>query len=163
MPTCLAIDFDVYLIDEVTEVGDQRFRRKCAEAFRERMLRSDIILVTHNPHTLRQYCDRGAILANGELTCTTTSAPRSVDTIAWCRKVSDGGTDNVSASDPPAGRAPRPSAEEFKRAIVAPTSAAVLPAPAEGGGKIAAFSQPTEAGGRNAAAGVCPSVWFSFV
>ena len=35
--TCLAIDFDVYLIDEVTEIGDQRFRRKCAEAFRERM------------------------------------------------------------------------------------------------------------------------------
>jgi capsular polysaccharide transport system ATP-binding protein len=65
---CLAIDFDVYLIDEVTEIGDQRFRRKCAEAFRERMLRSDIILVTHNAHTLRQYCDRGAILANGKLT-----------------------------------------------------------------------------------------------
>ena len=65
---CLAIDFDVYLIDEVTEIGDQRFRRKCADAFRERMLRSDIILVTHNPQTMRQYCDRGAVLANGELT-----------------------------------------------------------------------------------------------
>jgi capsular polysaccharide transport system ATP-binding protein len=65
---CLAIDFDVYLIDEVTEIGDQRFRRKCAEAFRERMARSDIILVTHNPQTLRQYCDRGAILADGALT-----------------------------------------------------------------------------------------------
>ncbi|MGC2200168.1 MAG: ABC transporter ATP-binding protein [Stellaceae bacterium] len=65
---CLAIDFDVYLIDEVTEIGDQRFRRKCAEAFRDRILRSDIILVTHNPHTIRQYCDRGAVLANGELT-----------------------------------------------------------------------------------------------
>jgi len=66
--TCLALDFDVYLIDEVTEVGDQRFRQKCAEAFRERMQRSDIILVTHNIHTMRQYCDRGAVLANGELT-----------------------------------------------------------------------------------------------
>jgi capsular polysaccharide transport system ATP-binding protein len=66
--TCLAIDFDVYLIDEVTEIGDRRFRRKCAEAFRERILRSDIILVTHNPQTIRQYCDRGAVLADGELT-----------------------------------------------------------------------------------------------
>jgi capsular polysaccharide transport system ATP-binding protein len=65
--TCLAIDFDIYLIDEVTEIGDQRFRRKCAEAFGERMLRSDIILVTHNANTLRQYCDRGAILADGHL------------------------------------------------------------------------------------------------
>ncbi|HUC72069.1 MAG TPA: ABC transporter ATP-binding protein [Stellaceae bacterium] len=64
---CLAIDFDVYLIDEVTEVGDQRFRRKCVEAFRARVAQSDIILVTHNPQTIRQYCDRGAILANGAL------------------------------------------------------------------------------------------------
>jgi capsular polysaccharide transport system ATP-binding protein len=64
---CLAIDFDVYLIDEVTEIGDQRFQRRCAEAFRQRILRSDIILVTHNPQTVRQYCDRGAVLANGQL------------------------------------------------------------------------------------------------
>lgn len=64
---CLAIDFDTYLIDEVTEIGDERFRRKCAVAFRERMLRSDIILVTHNSRTIRQYCDRGAVLADGTL------------------------------------------------------------------------------------------------
>jgi len=64
---CLAIDFDTYLIDEVTEIGDDRFRRKCALAFRERMQRSDIILVTHDSRTIRQYCDRGAILADGEL------------------------------------------------------------------------------------------------
>jgi len=64
---CLAIDFDVYLIDEITEVGDQRFRRKCADAFRARMAHSDIILVSHNPQTIRQYCDRGAILADGAL------------------------------------------------------------------------------------------------
>jgi capsular polysaccharide transport system ATP-binding protein len=65
--TCLAVDFDVYLIDEITEVGDERFRRRCAAAFRERLRRSDIILATHNSHTIRQYCDRGAILAGGRL------------------------------------------------------------------------------------------------
>ena len=65
--TCLAIDFDVYLIDEVTEIGDERFRRRCAAAFRERLRRSDIILATHNSHTIRQYCDRGAVLAGGRL------------------------------------------------------------------------------------------------
>ena len=64
---CLAIDFDIYLIDEVTKIGDERFRRKCAAAFRERVLGSDIILVTHNSRTMRQYCDRGAVLADGEL------------------------------------------------------------------------------------------------
>jgi capsular polysaccharide transport system ATP-binding protein len=65
--TCLAVDFDIYLIDEATEVGDDRFRHKCAAAFRDRMQRSDIILVTHNSRTIRQYCDRGAVLANGRL------------------------------------------------------------------------------------------------
>jgi capsular polysaccharide transport system ATP-binding protein len=65
--TCLAIDFDVYLIDEVTEIGDEQFRRKCAAAFRERLRSSDIILATHNHHTIRQYCDRAAVLADGRL------------------------------------------------------------------------------------------------
>ena len=65
---CLAINFNVYLIDEATEVGDQRFRRKCAEAFRARLARSDVILASHNADTLRQYCDRGALLAGGALT-----------------------------------------------------------------------------------------------
>jgi capsular polysaccharide transport system ATP-binding protein len=65
--TCLAIDFDVYLIDEVTEIGDERFRRRCAAAFRERLRRSDIILATHSSQTIRQYCDRAAILASGRL------------------------------------------------------------------------------------------------
>jgi capsular polysaccharide transport system ATP-binding protein len=64
---CLAIDFDVYLIDEATEVGDRRFHHKCAEAFRARLVRSDIILVSHNTDTLRQYCDRGAVLTDGAL------------------------------------------------------------------------------------------------
>jgi capsular polysaccharide transport system ATP-binding protein len=64
---CLGIDFDVYLIDEVTETGDERFRRKCAAAFRERLRRSDIILASHNHHTIRQYCDRAAVLAGGRL------------------------------------------------------------------------------------------------
>jgi capsular polysaccharide transport system ATP-binding protein len=64
---CLAIEFDIYLIDEVTEVGDQHFRRKCAAAFRARMATADIILASHNPQTLRQYCDRAALLAGGAL------------------------------------------------------------------------------------------------
>ncbi len=63
----LAIDFDVYLVDEVTEVGDARFRLKCAEVFKERMARSDIIMVSHNTHTIKAYCDRAAILINGQL------------------------------------------------------------------------------------------------
>lgn len=62
-----AIDFDVYLVDEVTEVGDARFRAKSAQAFRERVKRSDIIMVTHNSNTIKAYCDRGAVLNNGRI------------------------------------------------------------------------------------------------
>jgi capsular polysaccharide transport system ATP-binding protein len=63
----LAIDFDVYLIDEVTEVGDARFRKKCAQVFAERMAWSDIIMVSHNSATVKAYCDMGAILNAGRI------------------------------------------------------------------------------------------------
>jgi capsular polysaccharide transport system ATP-binding protein len=63
----LAIEFDVYLVDEVTEVGDARFRAKSAEAFRARAKESDIIMVSHNENTVKAYCDRGAVLNNGRL------------------------------------------------------------------------------------------------
>lgn len=64
---CLSIDFDVYLIDEITEVGDGVFREKAALAFRERAQRSDIILVSHNIDTIREYCDIGAVLHAGKI------------------------------------------------------------------------------------------------
>lgn len=63
----LAIDFDVYLVDEVTEVGDARFRAKSAEAFKDRARQSDVIMVSHNPNTIKAYCNRAAVLHNGEL------------------------------------------------------------------------------------------------
>lgn len=65
---CLAIQFDVYLIDEVTSVGDARFRTKCLDAFRQRMDRADVIMVTHDYETMRAYCSMGAVLRNGHLT-----------------------------------------------------------------------------------------------
>jgi capsular polysaccharide transport system ATP-binding protein len=64
---CLAIQFDVYLIDEVTSVGDARFRVKCLDAFRQRMDRADVIMVSHDYETMRAYCDIGAVLSDGGL------------------------------------------------------------------------------------------------
>lgn len=65
---CLSVPFDVYLIDEVTSVGDARFRDRCLEAFRSRMDHADVIMVTHDFATMRAYCDAGAVLADGKLT-----------------------------------------------------------------------------------------------
>jgi len=63
--TSFAFDFDVYLVDEAIEVGDARFRAKCADAFAQRMEGSSLILVSQNIGTIRQYCNQGAVLHGG--------------------------------------------------------------------------------------------------
>lgn len=63
----MAIDFEVYLVDEIIGVGDARFRQKCAQAFRARMGRSQIIMVSHNADTLRLFCQSGLVLEQGRL------------------------------------------------------------------------------------------------
>ncbi len=63
----MAIDFDIYLVDEVTAVGDKHFREKCTQAFAERRGRSSIIIVSHQLATLKQYCDRYAVLIDGRM------------------------------------------------------------------------------------------------
>ena len=63
----MAIDFDVYLVDEVTAVGDSSFQEKCRRAFTERRERSSVIIVSHQLSTIRKYCDKCAILRRGRL------------------------------------------------------------------------------------------------
>jgi capsular polysaccharide transport system ATP-binding protein len=64
----MGVDFDVYLVDEVIGVGDTVFRRKCAAAFRQRMDRARVLMISHDPRTLRQFCDAGLVLEAGRLT-----------------------------------------------------------------------------------------------
>jgi capsular polysaccharide transport system ATP-binding protein len=64
---CLAIEFDFYLIDEVTAVGDARFQARCRAAFEDRMKDASIIMVSHSFETIRSYCNAGALLCNGKL------------------------------------------------------------------------------------------------
>ncbi|MGJ0395984.1 MAG: ABC transporter ATP-binding protein [Methylocystis sp.] len=63
----LAIDFDCYLIDEVTAVGDARFAARCQAEFAKRRLTADVIMVSHAMATIQQYCNRGMVLAGGQL------------------------------------------------------------------------------------------------
>lgn len=64
----LAIDFDCYLVDEVTGAGDERFRERCHVALMERRARGTLVMVSHDPGTLLAYCDKGAVLKDGHLT-----------------------------------------------------------------------------------------------
>jgi capsular polysaccharide transport system ATP-binding protein len=66
--TSMGIRFDIYLVDEVTAVGDQEFRRKSRQVFRERMVDASAILVTHNMPEVRELCDEGLVLEEGKIT-----------------------------------------------------------------------------------------------
>lgn len=63
----MGIPFDTYLVDEVTAVGDQRFRRKSQLVFRDRMKNASAILVSHNLEELREFCDAAIVLKDGRL------------------------------------------------------------------------------------------------
>lgn len=64
----IALEFDVYLIDEGFSAGDGRFAARCQDAFKERLKNSRVIIVSHATETLLTYCDVGAILHEGKLT-----------------------------------------------------------------------------------------------
>jgi capsular polysaccharide transport system ATP-binding protein len=63
----MGIDFDVYLIDELTAVGDASFRRKCTEVFAQKIGRAHLIMVSHNLGSLRKLCQTGLVLEAGKL------------------------------------------------------------------------------------------------
>jgi capsular polysaccharide transport system ATP-binding protein len=63
----MAFDFDVYLIDEITAAGDQRFREKSKKILLERRKKSDFIMVDHNLWGLQLHCDRAFILDGGSI------------------------------------------------------------------------------------------------
>jgi len=63
----MAVEFDAYLVDEVTAVGDSRFQQKCREAFQERSGRSSVIIVSHQISTVKDYCQCCAVLQHGKL------------------------------------------------------------------------------------------------
>jgi len=64
----LAIDFECYVVDEVTAAGDIRFRRRCEAELLARRDRATLIMTSHDPYTLELYCTRGAVLYGGGLT-----------------------------------------------------------------------------------------------
>jgi ABC-2 type transport system ATP-binding protein len=62
------VDPEVLLVDEVLAVGDEAFQAKCIARVREFQREGrTIVLVTHALDTVRDTCDRAAMLHHGEL------------------------------------------------------------------------------------------------
>jgi capsular polysaccharide transport system ATP-binding protein len=63
----MGIQFDTYLVDEVTSVGDASFRKKSNTVFHERMRNSGAIVVSHSMDQMKQLCTMGMVLHEGKL------------------------------------------------------------------------------------------------
>jgi capsular polysaccharide transport system ATP-binding protein len=55
----MSFEYDYYLIDELTAVGDQKFREKARAAFAEKKGRASIIMASHNLEHLKRDCEVG--------------------------------------------------------------------------------------------------------
>ena len=64
----LALEFDIYLIDEgMPSTSDVEFNRKAGAMLRERLKNATVIVVSHQPQILEKFCRSAAVLRNGQL------------------------------------------------------------------------------------------------
>jgi capsular polysaccharide transport system ATP-binding protein len=64
----MAFDFDYFLIDEVTSVGDGHFKQLAKEALDQKRKTSKIIMVTHSMGDLKRFCDVAVLIKDGIVT-----------------------------------------------------------------------------------------------
>lgn len=58
----MAFEYDYYLIDELTAVGDQQFRQKAQSAFAQKKGKASVIMVSHNLNNLKRDCEVGVYM-----------------------------------------------------------------------------------------------------
>ncbi|WP_151719603.1 ABC transporter ATP-binding protein [Gemmobacter serpentinus] len=64
----LALDFDIYLIDEgMPSTTDVEFNRKAGSILKERLTKATLVVVSHQAATLEKFCRSAAVLRNGQL------------------------------------------------------------------------------------------------
>lgn len=64
----LALEFDIYLIDEgMPHSTDAEFNRKAGSVLRDRLKKSTVVIVSHQVDILEAFCDSAAVLKNGRL------------------------------------------------------------------------------------------------
>ena len=64
----LAVEFDIYLIDEgMPATTDVTFNRRAGKILRERLENATVVIVSHQPETLAKFARQAAVLRNGQL------------------------------------------------------------------------------------------------
>ncbi len=63
----MGFKFDCYVVDELTAVGDQRFREKSAKFFKDKRDEACFIKVSHNLKELEDECDSALFIMDGKL------------------------------------------------------------------------------------------------
>lgn len=64
----LALDFDIYLIDEgMPSTTDAEFNRRAGHILAERLKTATVIIVSHQASTLEKFCRTAAVLRHGRL------------------------------------------------------------------------------------------------
>lgn len=75
----LALEFDIYLIDEgMPNTTDVEFNRKAGSILHDRLAKSTVVIVSHSPKTLERFCNRAAVLVDGQLEMYSTLEEASV-------------------------------------------------------------------------------------
>ncbi|WP_372839211.1 ABC transporter ATP-binding protein [Phaeovulum sp.] len=81
----LALEFDIYLIDEgMPSTTDVEFNRKAGDILRERLQSATVIVVSHQAATLEKFCRTAAVLRDGKL--------HMFDTLEEAKQLYDYGT-----------------------------------------------------------------------
>lgn len=63
----MIIEFDCFLIDEISAVGDVRFHDKCNYELFEKRADRAMVIVSHDASYVRDHCTRFAVLHNAKL------------------------------------------------------------------------------------------------
>jgi capsular polysaccharide transport system ATP-binding protein len=62
----MAFDFDLYLIDEVTAVGDADFKRKSRAELERRLASANVVYTSHNMDEIARLCNQVVLLRAGD-------------------------------------------------------------------------------------------------
>lgn len=64
----LALEFDLYLIDEgMPATTDVAFNRRAGRILRDRLDRATVVIVSHDPAVVERFCTSAAVLRHGRL------------------------------------------------------------------------------------------------